>query len=76
MTQNDLEDLFGQYGKLSRCDIKKGFAFVTFENREDSEEAMRQLQGKELFDSSLFIEPAKERKTGANCLPAFYFLLL
>ena len=71
VTEHDLEDMFGKYGKLSRCALKKGFAFVTFETREDADEATRQLQGKDLFGSNLYIEAAKERGAGKAIHPAY-----
>ena len=62
--EGDLEELFGKYGKPERVDHKQGFGVVSFVNGGEADEAERQLQGKDLFGSSLFIEPAKERNPG------------
>merc|ERR1712137_401954 len=51
------------YGTLSRCTLKKGFAFVTFEEQSSADDATEGLQGKDLLGSPLFIEPAKSSRT-------------
>ncbi|KAK2142995.1 hypothetical protein LSH36_888g00068 [Paralvinella palmiformis] len=55
----DLEDLFESYGRLSRCDLKYGYAFVDFEDRRDAEDAMKYENGRELCGSSIIVEWAK-----------------
>jgi len=35
--RDEVEDLFSSYGKITRCDVKRGFAFVEFEDRKDAE---------------------------------------
>eukprot|EP01125_Pyxidicula_operculata_P019799 TRINITY_DN720_c0_g1_i3.p1 TRINITY_DN720_c0_g1~~TRINITY_DN720_c0_g1_i3.p1 ORF type:complete len:124 (+),score=4.47 TRINITY_DN720_c0_g1_i3:211-582(+) len=55
----DLEDLFSQYGNLKRCDLKTNFAFVTFEDERDAEDAVKAINGTELFGSRVNVEWAK-----------------
>ena len=77
-TESDLRDAFGAYGELSRCTLKRGFAFVTFQQQEHADEALHALNGKDLLGSCLFIEPAKERKPGiylTGPLPFPYLLM-
>lgn len=64
-TERDLRETFSAYGELSRCTLKRGFAFVTFENQENADKALDALNGTELFGRSVIIEPAKERNTGS-----------
>lgn len=62
--QRDLEDVFKKYGSLNRCEVKNGpnnsFAFVTFSDERDAEDAKKDLQGTELLGCKLNIEWAKE----------------
>ncbi|KAH7668471.1 splicing factor arginine/serine-rich 4/5/6 protein [Dioscorea alata] len=41
----DLERLFSRYGRVSRVDMKSGFAFIYFEDERDAEDAIRALDG-------------------------------
>jgi RNA recognition motif-containing protein len=45
------QDLFKKYGHLKRCELKSNYAFVTYEDERDAEEAMRELQGYQLGGS-------------------------
>jgi len=74
--EDDLRNLFEPFGKLARCTLKRGFAFVTFEEQEDADKACADLQGKELLGSTLFIEPAKQRNSGIlpQCFPLYPFI--
>ncbi|KAF0992387.1 hypothetical protein HZS_1816 [Henneguya salminicola] len=33
----DLEDRFGKYGKMNRCEIKRGYGFIEYEDIRDAE---------------------------------------
>ena len=52
-TEADLQELFGRFGRISRVYVAKdketmqsrGFAFVSFTQREDAAKAMEKLQG-------------------------------
>ncbi|KAK1366626.1 Arginine/serine-rich splicing factor 35 [Heracleum sosnowskyi] len=41
--QSDLERLFRRYGRVTRVDMKSGFAFVYMEDERDAEDAIRRL---------------------------------
>jgi len=56
----DLEDFFGRFGKLKRCDNKGRFAFVTFEDERDAEDAVRESQGRELCGGHINVEWSRE----------------
>jgi RNA recognition motif-containing protein len=47
------QDLFSKYGRLKRCDVKGTFAFVTFEDERDAEDALEECQSKELYGTRL-----------------------
>lgn len=60
----DLEDLFGKYGKLTRCDIKGTFGFITFEDERDAEDALDECNGKDICGSKINVEWAKGTRGG------------
>ncbi|KAM5557263.1 serine/arginine-rich splicing factor RS41 [Rosa sericea] len=45
--QNDLERLFGRYGKVDRVDMKAGFAFIYMDDERDADYAIRGLDRRE-----------------------------
>ncbi|MCQ2818362.1 MAG: hypothetical protein MJ252_13935 [archaeon] len=63
----DLEEMFGKYGKC-RINFKKNFAFAEFDEEKEAEEAMENLQGKELLGRQLNVEWSKNSKryTGSS----------
>ncbi|KAL1916590.1 uncharacterized protein VTP21DRAFT_5781 [Calcarisporiella thermophila] len=72
--QSELEDLFGKYGRLVRCDVKRGrmnsFAFIEYTDRRDAEDALRDWDGKTAFGSKIAVEYAKSpgrAAGGDNC---------
>eukprot|EP00483_Globobulimina_turgida_P013273 UN13297 len=59
--KQDLERKFEKYGRLTRCDLKpQGFAFITYEDIRDAEDAMTELQGSEISGCRINIEWSKE----------------
>lgn len=44
--ERDLEDTFGKYGRITRVDMKYGYAFVEFSDNRDAEDAVRDLDGR------------------------------
>mmetsp|Transcript_15044 Transcript_15044/g.25618 ORF Transcript_15044/g.25618 Transcript_15044/m.25618 type:complete len:151 (-) Transcript_15044:356-808(-) len=63
---DELKDLFEEFGELTRCELKTGtradYAFLTFENERDAEDALHSLQGKDLAGSKLNIEWARGKR--------------
>ncbi|GLD91925.1 hypothetical protein PINS_up000458 [Pythium insidiosum] len=70
MGQPDLEELFGKFGRIERCEVildpvtreSRGFAFVTFEDVRDAEDAVKEMNGKEIQGRRLRVEIAKRRQ--------------
>jgi len=62
----DLEDAFGKYGRIVRCDVKRGFAFVEFEDDRDGDDALRELDGTEILGYRVVVEWAKGRRRGPS----------
>ncbi|MCC5816590.1 MAG: RNA-binding protein [Leptospira sp.] len=67
MTDGALEALFNQYGTVSNSKIiidrdtgrSKGFGFVEMDNGSEGEEAISQLNGKEIEGRALRVNEAK-----------------
>merc|ERR1712038_1966936 len=55
----DLEDAFEKYGRLLRCELKFGYAFLDFEDKRDAEDAMHGENGREICGARVVIEWAK-----------------
>ena len=69
-TENDLQDLFGEQGKVTEVALltdrmtgkSRGFAFVTMESNETAQTAIAALNGKELHGRTLTVSEARPRE--------------
>ncbi|MFZ9462874.1 MAG: RNA recognition motif domain-containing protein, partial [Vulcanococcus sp.] len=72
--QEDLLDLFSQYGEVSKCSLpldretgrKRGFAFVELADEDSESRAIDALQGAELMGRPLRINKAEPRSRGGG----------
>ncbi|KAE9549334.1 hypothetical protein FO519_007450 [Halicephalobus sp. NKZ332] len=55
----DVERFFDGYGRITDVKVKKGFAFVEFENTKYAEDAIRHLDQKKLLGRTVKVEFAK-----------------
>lgn len=70
MTDEDLGKLFNTYGAVSESKIvidretgrSKGFGFVEMPNQAEGDEAIRQLDGKEIEGRSIKVNVAKPKE--------------
>ena len=69
-TENDLQDLFAQHGKVSEVALmmdrmtgkSRGFAFVTMNDTTEANAAMTALNGKEVGGRTLNVNEARARE--------------
>ena len=69
-TENDLQDLFEQHGKVSEVALmmdrmtgkSRGFAFVTMNDGAEANAAMAAVNGKELNGRTLNVNEARARE--------------
>jgi len=69
-TENDLQDLFVQYGPVTEVNLMldrasgrpRGFAFVTMESKEGADAAMAALNGREFLGRNLTVNEARPRE--------------
>jgi len=59
VTERDLKDMFGKYGRIDRLELKYNYAFVEYEDNRDADDAIRDLDGRELEGSRILVEQAK-----------------
>ncbi|ORZ10165.1 hypothetical protein BCR42DRAFT_113737 [Absidia repens] len=65
LKQYDLEDIFLKYGKITRCEVKKGksfsYGFVEFDNENDAYDAIDEVDGMDIDGVRIVVEKAKGR---------------
>ena len=59
--KRDLEREFGRFGDIKNLQLKKGYAFIEYYNKEDAKDAIRELNNQKLFGQQkrIYIEEAK-----------------
>ncbi|CCI41219.1 unnamed protein product [Albugo candida] len=79
VTETELNDLFAKFGRLEKCEVitdpisreSRGFAFVTFEDVRDANDAVQELNGKDIQGRRIRVEHAR-RKRGHTKTPGRY----
>jgi arginine/serine-rich splicing factor 7 len=59
--ERDLEDAFYKFGRIRDVSIKAGFGFVEFEDERDAEDAVRDMDGRDVDGSRIQVEFSKAR---------------
>ncbi|XP_030070701.1 serine/arginine-rich splicing factor 5 isoform X1 [Microcaecilia unicolor] len=60
--ERDVEKFFKGYGRIKEINLKNGFGFVEFEDHRDADDAVYELNGKELCNERVTIEHARNRR--------------
>lgn len=74
VTQEDLTEVFAEYGKVTRVHMPtdretgrfRGFAFVEMDNEDNEQKAIDELDGAEWMDRELRVNKAKPREPKGN----------
>ncbi|XP_052766296.1 serine/arginine-rich splicing factor 5-like isoform X2 [Mya arenaria] len=62
----DIEKFFKGYGKLREILMKNGYTFVEFDDPKDADDAVYELNGKEMLGERLIIEHARASRQGGG----------
>ncbi|XP_077433378.1 serine/arginine-rich splicing factor 6-like [Vanacampus margaritifer] len=57
--EKDILRFFGSFGKLLEVDLKNGYGFVEFEDNRDADDAVYELNGKDLCGERVIVEHAR-----------------
>ncbi|XP_014067157.2 serine/arginine-rich splicing factor 5 [Salmo salar] len=60
--ERDVEKFFKGYGRIREVNLKNGFGFVEFDDPRDADDAVYELNGKELCSERVTIEHARSRR--------------
>jgi RNA recognition motif-containing protein len=74
-----LEDEFSRYGRIRDFHMRDGYAFVTYDDSRDAEDAVHDMDGRRFDGARLIVEFAKERgerKERTNVRPSGEFRVL
>ncbi|CAB5215867.1 unnamed protein product [Rhizophagus irregularis] len=55
----DLEHIFDKYGRLNRLEVKRGYAFVEYQDERDASDAMKETDGLRVRGNRIVVEWAK-----------------
>lgn len=59
----ELEDLFHKYGRITRCDVKRGgYGFIEYEDPRDAEDAIKACDGIRFLGDRIVVEWARGAK--------------
>jgi RNA recognition motif-containing protein len=72
--ENDLKYIFEEYGTVSSSKIitdklngrSKGFGFITMENQDEANKAIRELNGASLEERIMVVNVAKPKRSNFN----------
>uniref|UniRef100_A0A1B6DQ13 RRM domain-containing protein n=1 Tax=Clastoptera arizonana TaxID=38151 RepID=A0A1B6DQ13_9HEMI len=64
--ERDLERFFRKFGRVKEVAMKNGFAFVEFDDHRDADDAVYELNGKELMGERVSVEKARGTPRGSD----------
>ncbi|XP_061092430.1 RNA-binding protein 4.2 isoform X3 [Conger conger] len=67
-TAEDLRSVFSQYGTVTECDVLKRYGFVHMDSRGDAEEAIRNLNQKDLNGMAMNVELSRGKSKASTKL--------
>jgi len=70
--ERELEDAFGKFGRIEKIWVARkppGFAFIDYGDQRDAEDAVDEMNGKDISGASLRVELRRDRRESSNIKP-------
>lgn len=64
--ERDIEKFFRKYGRIKEVAMKNGFAFVEFDDHRDADDAIYELNGRDLLGEKVSVERARGTPRGSD----------
>ncbi|XP_055015514.1 serine and arginine rich splicing factor 5a isoform X2 [Periophthalmus magnuspinnatus] len=64
--ERDVEKFFKGYGRIREINLKNGFGFVEFDDYRDADDAVYELNGKDLCNERVTVEHARSKRGGGR----------
>ncbi|KAL1514060.1 hypothetical protein ABEB36_003383 [Hypothenemus hampei] len=64
--ERDVEKFFRKYGRIKEVSMKNGYAFVEFDDYRDAEDAVYEMNGKDLMGERVTVERARGTPRGSD----------
>ncbi|CAH0550898.1 unnamed protein product [Brassicogethes aeneus] len=64
--ERDLEKFFRKYGRIKEVSMKNGYAFVEFDDHRDADDAVYEMNGKDLMGDRVTVERARGTPRGSD----------
>lgn len=59
--EQDLQEIFGKFGDVTKVEMKNNFAFVYFRDENDAQEAISSMDGREIDGQTIVVENARNK---------------
>jgi arginine/serine-rich splicing factor 4/5/6 len=60
--ERDLEDEFKRYGHIRNIELKRGYAFIEYEDYRDADEAIRDMDGRKFEGNRIVVQHSRKEK--------------
>lgn len=58
LNEKDLDHEFGKFGSIKNIQLKRGYAFIEFEDYKDAEYAIKEMDGRKLEGQRIVVQQA------------------
>jgi len=58
--ERDLEDEFKRYGRIRNIELKRGYAFIEYEDYRDADEAIRDMDGRKFEGNRIVVQHSRK----------------
>jgi arginine/serine-rich splicing factor 4/5/6 len=64
--EKDIDYEFRRYGNIKNILLKRGFAFVEYEDQKDAEEAIKEMDGRKFMHNRIVVQQASKQNLNRN----------